>query len=257
MEKPQIQHTDKVADKSVAVQRRVSPRTTETKHRIFKLTVNICKQQSFKLIDLAHEITGVKVAQKTWHKLLDDASTKEAVADDTANSNTNITSRVSQTTLSDFSMNLEEPSPTEIDDQTRSMDSHAIQCEQDRDGTTQFDTLSESTLVQGPGVNQRIERQHSKFEIKQVNVTDTSHFVISTIDHGAQVDHRKTGKGKSKHTGKGKGNHVDVVETEQPQPSETAPTVLAIVGGDADESMDMVRPEAEAWRLIQSIRAEL
>ena len=29
--------------------------------------------------------------------------------------------------------------------------------DKDRDGTTQFDT--ESTLVQGPGVNQRIERQ--------------------------------------------------------------------------------------------------
>ena len=37
--------------------------------------------------------------------------------------------------------------------------------------------------------------------------------------------HRNTGKGKSKHTGKGKGKHVDVVETEQPQPSETASTV--------------------------------
>ena len=34
-----------------------------------------------------------------------------------------------------------------------------------------------------------------------------------------------TGKGKSKHTGKGKGKHVDVVETEQPQPSETSSTV--------------------------------
>ena len=37
--------------------------------------------------------------------------------------------------------------------------------------------------------------------------------------------YRNTGKGKSKHTGKGKGKHVDVVETEQPQPSETASTV--------------------------------
>ena len=36
---------------------------------------------------------------------------------------------------------------------------------------------------------------------------------------------RNTGKGKSKHTGKGKGKHVDVVEAEQPQPSETASTV--------------------------------
>ena len=37
--------------------------------------------------------------------------------------------------------------------------------------------------------------------------------------------YRKTGQGKSKRTGKGKGKHVDVVETEQPQPSETASTV--------------------------------
>ena len=109
------------------------------------------KQRIFKLTGLAHEITGVKVAQKkgkktvslklakkekkTWHKLLHDASTKEAVADDTANSNTDITSCVSQTTLRDFSKNLKEPSPTEneenIDDQTRSMDSHEIQCEKE------------------------------------------------------------------------------------------------------------------------------
>ena len=31
IELPQVQYTDKVADESVAVQRRVSPRTTETK----------------------------------------------------------------------------------------------------------------------------------------------------------------------------------------------------------------------------------
>ena len=83
------------------------------------------KQRIFKLTGLAHEITGVKVAQKkgkqtvslelakkedkTWHKLLDDVSTKEAVADTTANSNTNITSCVNQ--------NLEEPSPTENEEE--------------------------------------------------------------------------------------------------------------------------------------------
>ena len=90
-----------------------------------------------------------------------------------------------------------------------------------------------------------------------MNVTDTRQCVISTINHVEQVDHRKTGKGKSKHTGKGKGKHVDVVETEQPQPSETASTVLAIVEGDADENMDMVRPYgAEAWRLIHSRYAQ-
>ena len=210
IEIPQIQYTDKVADESVAVQRQISPRTTETKapehqqddrsggdadkdvqgEAITKYSwsegknaVNIYleldglddvtedafkaesgktnvsltiasvagKQRIFTLTGLAHEITGVKVAQKkgkqtvslklakkekkTWHKLLGEASTKEAVADDTANSNTSITSRVSQTTLSDFSKNLEEPSPTEneeaIDDQIRSMDSHEIQCEKE------------------------------------------------------------------------------------------------------------------------------
>ena len=76
--------------------------------------------------------------------------------------------------------------------------------------------------------------KHSKF-------TDTPQCVISTIDHEEQVDHRDTGKGKSKHTGKGKGKYVGVVETSQP--SETASTVLAIVPGDAGESMDMVRPK--------------
>ena len=101
---------------SLFVVRRQVSRATETKH-IFKLTVNTCKQRIFKLIDLAQEIIGVKVAQKkgkqtvslklakkekkTWHKLLDDASTEEAVADDTANRNTSITSRVNQMTLSD------------------------------------------------------------------------------------------------------------------------------------------------------------
>ena len=118
------------------------------------------KQRIFTLTGMAHEITGVKVAQKngkqtvslklakkekkTWHKLLDDASTKEAVADDTANSNTSITSRVSQTTLSDFSKNLEEPSPTEneeeIDDQIRRMDSHEIQSEKEYGSDLRTDT---------------------------------------------------------------------------------------------------------------------
>ena len=121
-----------------------------------------CKQRIFKLTGLAHEITGVKVAQKkgkqtvslklakkeekTWRKLPDDASTKEAGADDTASSNSDITSCVSQTILSDFSKNLEEPSPTEnekeIDDQRSSMDSHEIQCEKEYWSDLRADTGS-------------------------------------------------------------------------------------------------------------------
>ena len=59
---------------------------------------------------------------------------------------------------------------------------------------------------------------------------------------------------KSKNTGKGKDNHVDVVETNQP--SETASTMSAIESGDADKSMNMVKPGTEAWRLIHSRYAQ-
>ena len=83
--------------------------------------------------------------------MLDDASTKEAVKDDTASINTDITSCVSQTTLSDFSKNLEERSPTEneeeIDDQTHSMDSHEIQCEKEN----RSDLRADSGTVFFPG----------------------------------------------------------------------------------------------------------
>ena len=224
IEMPQIQYTDKVADESVAVQRQVSPRTTETKpsehqwddrsggdadkdvqseaitkhcwsggkkmisickQRFFNLTVTVCTQQISQLIDLAHEIPSVKVAQKTWHKLVDDASTKEAVADDTANS-------------------------------------------QDQESVK--------------GLNDK----NCEFEMKQGNVTDTHQCVISIIDHGEQIDYRNIGKSK----------HVDVVETEQLQPSGTASTMSAIESGDYDENMNTVRTEAVAWRLIHSRYAQ-
>ena len=156
---------------------------------------------------------------------------KETVADDNANNNTRITSPVSQSTLSDFSKNLEEPSPTKkeeaIDDQTGSIDSHEIQCEKEYE----IDLRADTGTLFFPDKN-----------------------AISTIDHGQLIDHEHTGKGKNKHTGKGKGNHVEVVETNQP--SETASTMSVIESGDVDENMNMVRTEAEAWRLIHSRYAQ-
>ena len=112
IEIPQLQHTVKVADaETKAPEHQQDDRSggdadkdvqgeATTKHcwsgmkkmisickqRFFNL-ITVCTQQILKLIDLAHEIPGVKVAQKTWHKLLDHASMKDAVADDTANSN--------------------------------------------------------------------------------------------------------------------------------------------------------------------------
>ena len=47
---------------------------------------------------------------------------------------------------------------------------------------------------------------------------------------------------------------MDVVETNQP--SETASAMSAIESGDADECMNIVRTEAEAWRLIHSRYAQ-
>ena len=121
IEMPQIQHTDRVADESVVSQRQISSRTTETKAPE--------RQWDDRSGDSRIEIPTLTKDQKTLHI----ASKKETVADFSANSNMSITSRVSQTTLSDFSKSLEEPSPTEkeeaIDDQTRSIDSHEIQCE--------------------------------------------------------------------------------------------------------------------------------
>ena len=88
------------------------------------------KQRIFTLTGLAHEITGVKVVQKkgkqtvslklakkekkTWHKLLGEVSTKEAVVDDTANNSyTSITSRCQPNDTERFLQELEEPSHTE------------------------------------------------------------------------------------------------------------------------------------------------
>ena len=91
------------------------------------------KQRIFTLTGLAHEITGVKVVQKKGKQTV---SLKLAKKKEQANNSyTSMTSRVSQTTLSDFSKNVEEPSLTEneeeIDDQIRSMDSHETQCEKE------------------------------------------------------------------------------------------------------------------------------
>ena len=126
-----------------------------------------------------------------------------------------ITSRVTQTAQSDFSKNFEEPSPTEkveaIDDWTRNIESHEIQCEKEYE----IDLRAGTGTLFFPDKN-----------------------AMSTIDHGKQIDHRHAGEGKNEHTGKGKGNLEDVVETNQP--SETASTM----------SDGMVRPGTEAWRLI-------
>ena len=70
--------------------------------------------------------------------------------------------------------------------------------------------------------------------------TSTCARIVANLDIGRKSAgipaYRNTGKGKGKNTGKGKGKHVDVVETEQLQPSEKASTVsypsqdLSVVG---------------------------
>ena len=105
-------------------QRRTSSRTTETKAPEHQWDDRSSGDSRIEISTLKKDQIASPIASK-----------KETVADDTANNNTSITSRVSRTTRSDFSKNLEEPSLTEneeeIDNQTRSVDSHEIQCEKE------------------------------------------------------------------------------------------------------------------------------
>ena len=118
IEMPQTQHTDKVADDSVVIQNQISPRTTETKAPEHQWDDRSGGDSRIEISTMTKDENALHIASK-----------KETVADDTANNSyTSITSHGSQTTLSDFSKKLEEPSPTEkeeaIDDQTRSIYSH-------------------------------------------------------------------------------------------------------------------------------------
>ena len=251
MEIPQIQYSDKVVDESIAVQRQISPRNTETKapehqqddrsggdadnhvqfeaitkhcwsggkkmtsickQRFFNLTITVCTQQIFKLVDLAHEIPGVKVAKKTWHNLLEDASTKEAVADDTANSNSLTHSPSRSWSKETKSSGFEES----VSNSTTDQDS------------AKMPEMWITTVNLG--------RRSTVTEL----ASETTVATISLNTMGT----------KSKNTGKGNGKQVEVVETEQLQPSQTASTMSAIESGDADESMNMLKPGTDAWRLI-------
>ena len=187
--------------------------------RFFNLTITVCTQQIFKLIDLAHEIPGVKVAQKTWHKLLEDASTKEAVPDGTAHSN----------------------SLTHSPSQSWSKETQSSGFEE---------SVSNST-------NDQDSAKMSEMLITTVNPGRRSTVMELASETTVATSSLNTMGTKSKNTSKGKDNHVDVVETEQPQPSsETASTMSAIESGLADESMNMVKPGTEAWRLVHSRYAQ-
>ena len=169
-----------------------------------------------KLIDLSHKITGVKVAQKTWHKLLEDASTKEAAADNTANSN---------------SLTL---SPS-----------------QSWSKETKISGFDESVCN---STNDQDSAKMPKMWITTVNPGRRSTVMELASDSTAATSSLNTMGTKSKNTGEGKDNHVDVVETNQP--SEAASTMSAIESGDADESMNMLKPGTKAWRLIHSRYAQ-
>ena len=232
------------------------------------------KQRIFTLTGLAHEITGVKVAQKkgkqtvslklvkkekkTWHKLLCEASTKEAVADDTANSNTSITSRVSQTTLGDFSKNLEEPSFTEneeeIDDQTRSMDSHEIPCEKEYWSDLRTDTgtlflpskivMEQHSSTPSPSQSWSKETKSSGFE-EPVGDSITDQKSKPTVNPG-----RRSTAMELANDSKFSGEQTTIATSSL----NTMGTKKKYKGADDDrmQAYERVRPKAEARRPIHS-----
>ena len=127
---------------------------------------------------------------------------------------------------------MEEPSPIEneeeIDDEIRNMGSHEIQCEKEywNDHRTDIGTLffpdmivmGQHSLTHFPSqlwckVHESIRGLNDKQQSRDGagECHSTRQCVISTIYHGEQVDHRNTGKCKSKHGGKGKCKYEDVV----------------------------------------------
>ena len=90
------------------------------------------------------------------------------------------------------------------------------------------------TLTLSRKVNEKAKVKTNIKEQTRAPQTSTRARIVANLDIGRKtagipLEERMTippvGKGKSKNTGKGKGKHVDVVETEQLQPSETASTV--------------------------------
>ena len=95
-------------------------------------------------------------------------------------------------------------------------------------------TSADDDRMQVDSLKKGKRRGKSKNQHQRGNrTTNTSSADINTSKNcgkpgGGAYDnsaYRNTGKGKSKNTGEGKGKHMDVVETEQLQPSETASTV--------------------------------
>ena len=94
--------------------------------------------------------------------------------------------------------------------------------------------VRETAKVKNQPPEKKSHDQHDQHELLQ---TSTRARTVANLDIGRKTagtpvrgayaisSYRNTGRGESKHTGKGKGTHVDVVETEQSQPSETASMV--------------------------------
>ena len=186
------------------------------KQRFFNLTVTVCTQQMFELIDLAHEIPGFKVAQKTWHKLLEDASTKEAVADDTANSNSLTHSPSQSWSKETKSSGFEESVCNSTNDQDSAKMPEMWITTFDPGRLSTVMELASETTVATSSLKQWVPRV--KTQVKGKTITQTL--------------------------------------WKRTRPSETASTMSAIESGDADESMNMVKPGTEAWRLIHSRYAQ-
>ena len=197
--------------------------------------------------------------------MLGEVSTKEAVADDTANSNTSITSRVSQTTLSDFSKNLEEPSPTEkeeaIDDEIRSKDSHEMRCEKEYWSDLRADTgtlfilgkivMEEHNSTLSPSQSWSKETKSSGFE-EPVGDSINDQNSKPTVNPGGRStvvelanDSKFSGEETTVAT-----SSLNTMGTKKKYKSADDDRM------QADDNMNGVKPKAEALRSTQSIRAE-
>ena len=214
-------------------------------------------QRIFTLTGLAHEITGVTVVQKTkkekkiWHRLFGEASTKEAVGH-REQLHKYITSRVSQTTLSDFCNNLEELSPTEkeeaIDDQIRSMDSPEILCEEECWSDLRADT---GTLFLPAKI---VMEQHIQSRSKETKSSGFEEPVGDSIsDQNSKPTVNLGGRStvmELANDSKFSGEHTTIASSSL----NTMGTIRKCKSADdeADDKLNGVKSKAEAWRPIYS-----
>ena len=192
----------------------------------------------------------------------------DKVADDSTVIQRQISPRTTETKAPEHQWDDRSGGDSRIEISTLAKDQKSLHIASKKE-TIADDTSNSNSLTHSPSQSWSKETESSGFEESVSNLTNEQDSAkmpemwITTVNAGRRstvmelasettvvTSCLNTMGTKRKNTGSGKDNHVDVVETNQP--SETVSAMSAIDSGDADESMNMVKPGTEAWRLTHS-----